>query len=143
MEFRFKSPMMECSDFSKIEGVVFFKGRKFLERFYVSGFFDCLSRKVKYLIGTKVNYSRKTRPVRREKDSILWNVQFTHSIIGDLNLNSILGSAEVARNLPSDIKKKFDIRPWYRYGKTIGSKILNYNKRLKNCGNLSYSVHEL
>ena len=137
----FRDCLMALSDtaFSSVEKMIGAKSRKFLEQFYASKSFDSLPRKIKYLIKAKVNFARKTGPVKREKDNIHWNVQFSHSIIGDMNLSSILGSAEVAGKLPSDIRKKFDIRPWYRYGKTIGSRILNYNKQLKNCGNLSYA----
>ena len=56
-----------------------------------------------------------------------------------MNLGSVLNSVDVSGNLPSDMKKKFAIRPWYKYSKTIGNKILNYKKQLKNCGNISYA----
>ena len=91
------------------------------------------------MISSKVNFARRIGPVKREKDNLLWNIQFSHAIIGDVNLGSVLSCAEVTRNLPTDLKGKFNVRPWFRYGKTIGSRILNYNKHLRNCGDLSYA----
>ena len=137
----FKESLLALSDadFPRIESEIDSKDRKFLEGFYTSRFFGSLNKKIKYLVASKVNFSRKTGPVKREKDSILWNVHFSHSIIGDMNLGSVLNSVPVSGNLPSDIKKKFAVRPWYRYGKTIGNRILNYNKQLKNCGAISYA----
>ena len=41
--------------------------------------------------------------------------------------------------MPAELKGKVDIRISYSFGKTIGSKILNYNKVLKAVGNLSYA----
>ena len=137
----FKGDLLALSlgDFSKVEALVNAKSRKFLERFATSQFLVTLPTKVVYIIRAKVDYFRKVKPKKREKENYLWKVQFSHKIIGDLNLNSILNSENVARRLPNDIKKKLGIRPWFRYGKTIGSKILNYNKHLKDCGTLSYA----
>ena len=78
-------------------------------------------------------------PVQKERESYLWKVQFSHKIIGDVNLGSVLNSADVAGKLPPSIRKKLNIRPWFSYCKTIGNKILNYNRQLKDCGALSYS----
>ena len=126
------------TNFSSVEREIYSKNRKFLEGFYTSRFFGPLPRRIRYLIAAKVNFSRKVGPVKKEMDSILWNVRFSHSIIGDMNLGSILNSVAVTGNLPSDIKRRFTIRPWYKYSKTIGNRILNYNKILKSCGNMSY-----
>ena len=126
------------TNFSRVE-VLINKGRKYLEGFYTSRFFEPLPKRIKYLLSSRVNFSRKVGPVKREVASILWNVQFSHAIISDMNLGSILNSAAVSHQMPADIKKKFAIQPWYSYGKTIGNRILNYNRQLKDCGNISYA----
>ena len=124
------------TDFSSVEKVIDSKSRTFLGQFYASKSFDSLPRKVKYLIKAKINFTRKTGPVKREKDNILCNVQFSHSIIGNMNLNSILCSAEVAGKLPSDIKKKFDIRQGWQQNffekKPILAGFFGLN-RIKSC----------
>ena len=126
-------------DFARVETLVNSKSRKFLERFSISHVFGTLPSKIAYIVRSKINYSRKVLPSRKEKESFLWKVQFSHKIIGDINLGSILGSAAVAEKLPSGIRKRLNIRPWFSYGRTIGGKILNYNKQLRDCGSLSYA----
>ena len=124
------------TNFSNVEKLINSKSRQFLERFHVSTFFGELPRRIKYMISSKVNFARRIGPVKREKDNLLWNIQFSHAIIGDVNLGSVLSCAEVKRNLPTDLKGKFNVRLWFRYGKTIGCGILNYNKHLRHCGDL-------
>ena len=65
------------TNFSRVEVLINTKGRKYLEGFYTSRFFEPLPKKIKYLLSSKVNFSRKVGPVKREVASILWNVQFS------------------------------------------------------------------
>ena len=62
-----------------------------------------------------------------------------HKIFGDINLGSILGTSEMRSALPLGLAGKFGVRLVFSYGRTVGSKILNYNNILKNTGDLSYT----
>ena len=125
-------------DLKSIECLVASKQRKFLQRFSVSSHFPSLDEKTKYFIHSRVNYLRKLKPRPKERECISWQVQFSHKIMGDINLNSIINYANVKKNLPANLKNKFRTRLIYKFGKTIGSKILNYNDVLRNTGNLQF-----
>ena len=56
-----------------------------------------------------------------------------------MNVGSIVNCLNVKKCLPPDFRNKMNIRIFYRFGKTIGGKILNYNDKLRNCGDLSYA----
>ena len=131
--------LFETGDLSVIGNRIHSTRRKFLERFVRCPYFSGLDSRVRYLITSKVNFSRKMGPVKREKEHITWNANFAHKIIGDVNLNSIIGSGTVRNLLPYNIRNKFDIRMFYNFGKSIGSKILNYNKVLRGTGLLNYN----
>ena len=67
-----------------------------------------------------------------------FNVDFLHQILNDVNINSVLGSSGVRGLLPKNLLDKFSIRIVYKFGKTIGSKILNYNEVLRGVGVVSH-----
>ena len=97
-----------------------------------------LSGKIQYLLKSRVNFSRKIKPGKRERENLSWNVQFAHKIMSDVNLNSIINHAGVKYHLPRSLRDNMDIRIIYKFGGTIGSKILNYNRILKQTGRLSF-----
>ena len=125
-------------DSSRIESFIRGKQRGFLERFIVSRFFADLNRTSAFLVKSCVDCFRKTKPVKKEVPCINWNLSFQHQILSDVNIRSVMRNADTCNSLPSTVKGKFDIKLIYKYGNTIGSKILNYNKVLKNIGTLTY-----
>ena len=58
--------------------------------------------------------------------------------MGDVNINSIINCQSVKSLLPMSIRGRFSAKIVYKFGKTIGGKILNYNQSLKNSGLSSY-----
>ena len=136
---RFKADLVSDMALSVVEKLIYSKQRVFLERFVSSPHFVDLDRKTRYLIRSRVDYHRKVRPAKKHIEQIQWTVDFSHKIMGDVNVNSIMGGLNVKRSLPASIRDKIDIKVFYRYGRTIGGKILNYNDNLRNCGDLSYA----
>ena len=67
-----------------------------------------------------------------------WSINFSHKIIDNINIDSILNNPRVVRSLPSDLKKKLKIRKIFKFDSPVSQKILNYNKILKSTGTLSY-----
>ena len=65
-------------------------------------------------------------------------MDFTHQIFNDVNIKSIIESVAVKSLLPRNLTDKFSIKLIFKFNKTIGSKILNYNEVLKGVGNVSY-----
>ena len=126
-------------DLSLVEGKILSTRRRVLERFVSSQQFSELSGKIQYLIKSRVNFSRKVKPGKREREVVSWGVQFAHKIMSDVNLNSIINHTGVKFHLPRGLRDKMDIHIVYKFGKTIGSKILNYNRILKQTGRLSYA----
>ena len=138
-DFRdFKDRLLSL-DGSDIESVLFCKQRKFLERFALSEHVICLYQKTVFLLRSRVSYFRKTRPSKKQVSSINWDLSFQHKILSDVNIRSVLNNAHTSNLLPSTLKGKFDINIIFKYCNTIGSKILNYNKVLKDVGLVSYN----
>ena len=121
-----------------IEARILSSKRKLLERFVTSTWFSTLDERVRYLIKSRVDFSRKMKPCKKERERISWNTRFTHQIFGDINLNSILNSRRVKSLLPDQLRRNTDIQIIFSFGKTIGKKVLNYNQILKNTGQMSY-----
>ena len=80
----------------------------------------------------------EVKPSKKEKPEISFNVDFLHQILNDVNIKSVLGSSGVRGLLPKNLLDKFSIRLVYKFGKTIGSKILNYNEVLRGVGVVSH-----
>ena len=131
--------LFEAIGLRGIEDKVFSTQRRYLERFFMSTHFSTLNENIRFVIKSRVDFLQKVKPSKSMRESVSWNAKFLHKIMGDVNLNSIINCSDVQKHLPSDIKEKVDIRLIYSFGKTIGSKILNYNKVLGNTGSLSYA----
>ena len=110
----------------------------FLERFVKSPHFNELNRGLCYLVSSCADYFRKLRPLRKSKPEIPLYIDFSHKILSDVNVNSILKDNAVSGLLPGNLSDKFTIKLVYKFGKTIGSKILDYNEVLKGADVASY-----
>ena len=123
---------------NKLETVIASKRRNFLEKFANSQIFKDLSREIRYLIENKVAFARKIGPTKKEVDLVTWKVNFSHKILEEINIQSLYNLKEVRQLLPTQLKTRRPFRKVFTYGRTIGSKILNYNKCLKEAGELTY-----
>ena len=126
------------SEVKCLESLILGKKRAFLEKFIVSREFQTVNNEIRHIIQNRVDFTRRTRPVRKDIEEISWKMKFSHKIIADVNLNSITNTREVKGALPNELQKRGKFRQVFSYGRTIGSKILNYNKALKEAGDLSY-----
>ena len=122
-----------------LEGTILGKKRIFLEKFAKSRFFGLLPREVQYILENRLDFTRKLRPSKKKIDSIMWKIDFSHKILDDVNIQSVFFMKEVNKLLPSQLQNKSITRPVFSYGRTIGSKILNYNKCLREAEDLSYA----
>ena len=111
----------------------------FLERFAKSPHFTELDRGLRYMVSSCVDYFRRLRPCKKSKPEIPLYIDFSHKILSDVNISAILRSNTVSGLLPGNLSDKFSIKLIYKYGKTIGSKILNYNEVLKGAEIASYN----
>ena len=126
------------SDKRQLETLILSKQRAFLERFIAMEHFATLPKEVRYFLKNRVSYSKKTKPVRKKEEPVIWKIGFTHKILEDLNLRAIYNMKDVRQLLPAEIRKKNVFKQVFSYNKTIGSKILNYNKVLKEVQDLTY-----
>ena len=138
VDFRNLLVSFDDSELGRIESLILSKQRRFLERFVSSHLSDGLDKRIVFLLRSRVDYSHRVRPTEKEVPSLNWSLDFQHKIFSDVNVRSILNSVGVKCLLPSTLQGKFDVKLVYKYGKTIGSKILNYNNVLKNKGTLFY-----
>ena len=122
----------------KIETLITSKSRKFLTRFITSHHHNQLNRKVKYLLKAQTNYIRKTKPQKIDITKTDWTIKFTHKILDDINIDSILRQPNLKFKLPQNIKNKVNIRKIFTFDKPTSSKILNYNKVLRSSNITSY-----
>ena len=122
----------------RIENFILSKSRLFLERFVKSSYFGDLSRGLRYLVSSCVDFFRKVRPVKKVRPEVPLYVDFSHQIFNDVNIKSIVGSAGVRELLPRNLVDKFSIKLIYKFSKNIGCKILNYNEVLKSVGTVNY-----
>ena len=123
----------------KVETLIFSKSRKFLKKFISSTYFNHLNTKLRYLLSTRLDFIRKVKPVKKELVPVDWSINFSHKIIDDINIESILNNPTLVKTLPSDLKNKLKIRKIFKFESPVSQKILNYNKILKSTGNLSHS----
>ena len=119
---------------ARMENFVLSKSRRFLSRFVRSVYFGEIGRGMSYLVSSCVEYFRKIRPRKTIRPEFSWPVGFSHKILSDVNVSSIIGSSVVKDQLPAGLKDKFSIKIVFKYGKTIGGKILNYNEVLRDSG---------
>ena len=123
----------------RIENFILSKSRLFLERFVRSSHFCELNRGLQFLVSSCVDFFRRVRPSRKLRPEISLHMDFSHQILNDVNIKSIIGSVAVKSLLPRGLADKFSIRVIFKFNKTIGSKILNYNEVLKAVGNVNYN----
>ena len=126
------------TDKTKLETLILSKQRAFLEKFVVSDHFSSLPKEVRYILENRVSYAKKIVPVKKKEEPIIWKIDFTHKILEDLNLRAIYNMKNVRQLLPAQIRGKNIFKQVFSYSKTIGSKILNYNKVLKEAQNWTY-----
>ena len=122
----------------KLETLISSKSRKFLTKFLASTHINGLNLKLQYLLRTRVDFIRKVKPARKEMVPIDWSIDFSHKIIDNINISSILNDPGIIRLLPQNLRKKINVRKIFKFENPVSSKILNYNKTLKSTGNLSY-----
>ena len=122
----------DCS--SRIENFILSKSRLFLERFVKSTYSGEIGHNLSYIVNSCVEFFRKPRPCKKDWPEMSCNIDFSHKILGDVNLPSIINSSNVKNSLPSCLRDQFHVRFVYKYGKTIGGKILNYNYILRDSG---------
>ena len=79
------------------------------------------------------------KPVGKELVPVDWSINFSHKIIDNINIESILNNPSLVKTLPSDLKNKLKIRKIFKFENQVSQKILNYNKILKSTGNISYN----
>ena len=120
------------------EKIITAKSRKFLTRFLTSHYSHRLNRKIRHLLETHINYNRKLKPQKKDLALVDWTVKFSHKIIDNINIDSILKQSELTSKLPQNLKNKLNIRKIFTFDKPTSSKILNYNKILRSTGTLSY-----
>ena len=137
-EFGRNLARLRDDNFSKIEAFIFSKQRAFLERFVRSGHFLNVGKRISYMLNSYVNFSRKVKPVKKELPDILFDIDFSHKIMEDVNVSAILNSSNVKASLPTSVRGHFNAKIVFKYGKTIGRKILNYNRSLKDSGVSTY-----
>ena len=121
VDFRNLLVSFDGSELGRIESLIQSKQRRFLEKFISSHLSDGLDRRVLFLLRSRVDYSHRVRPTKKEVPSLNWSLDFQHKIFSDVNVRSILNSVGVKCLLPSALKGKFDVKLVYKYGKTIGS----------------------
>ena len=131
-DFRNEVLSLAESQLCKLECLIRSKSRVFLERFVNSVYFNGIGKKVSFLIKSFVDFFRKVKPVRNKIPDIQCNVDFSHKIFDDININSIFNNKNVKNLLPSSLRGRFRLKIVYRFGKTIGGKILNYNNVLRD-----------
>ena len=122
----------------RMENFILSKPRVVLERFVKSLHFSELDHGLRYMVSSCADYFRKLRPLKKSKPEIPLYIDFSHKILSDVNVNSILRNNAVNGLLPGNLSDKFTVKLVYKFGKTIGSKILNYNEVLKGAGVASY-----
>ena len=126
------------SDSSKLESLIMSKSRKFLTRFLTSPISSRLSKKVRYHIEARVNFVRKVKPVKKEVNPVDWVLDYSHKIFDKININSLIKDPNLSKLLPNSIKKSLKIRKIFKFRKPDSCRILNYNRVLRDAGNLSY-----
>ena len=121
-----------------LEGVILKKKRIFLEKFVKSRFFSLLPKEICYILENRLDFTKKLRPSKKKIDSITWKLDFSHKVLDEVNIQSVFFTKEINKLLPNQLQNKNITRPVFSYGRTIGSKILNYNKCLREAQDLSY-----
>ena len=133
----FKQELIDaaCVD---VERIIARRTRAFLEKFSDGRLFGELTKEIRCLIENKVAYARKIRPAKKKIDKITWKVDFSHKILEEVNIQSLYGLGEMRQLLPTQLRNGVPFRKVFLFGKTLGSRVLNYNKCLKEAGEMTY-----
>ena len=109
------------------------KTRKFLNKCSMLEEFNLLSLDKQRLMMDWMGYTQPVENLFKAKEPKLYfEVSFKHKIIQKLNLRRIMCEQDVVNLIPSDFKYRSTPKLYFKYGKNIGSKILNYNPVLKS-----------
>ena len=120
-----------------LESFIQTKSRKFLTRFLTSPISSRLSKKLRYHIETRVNFVRKVKPVKKEVIPVDWVLDYSHKILSNINISSLINDPFLSRLLPNGLKS-LKIRKIFKFRKPESCRILNYNKVLRDAGSLSF-----
>jgi len=123
-----------------VESFICSKPRNFISRFVNSAHLNTLGRPLVYILANLKAYFTKAGLTSAKPDRIRWQVQLSHKIIDDINLGRIMNLKEVKGTIPVELKGTDNPQIVYKFSKTVGSKVLNYNNILKNTGTLSYQA---
>ena len=139
---RFRQEMTERwdSEPGKIESFICSKPRNFVNRFVSSAHLGTLSKPLVYILTNLGAYFTKARLTSTKTDRIRWQVQLTHKIIDEVNLNRIMNLREVKGTIPGELRGVDNPQIVYKFSKTVGARVLNYNNVLKNMGALNYQA---
>ena len=102
-----------------LESMIMRKKKVFLEKFVKSCYFQSLTKEIRYILDNRVEYARKLRPVKKEVDTVMWKIDFSHKILDEIDINSSFFTREVNQLLPSQLQNKKLARQVFSYGKTI------------------------
>lgn len=125
-----------------IESIVVSQQRSFLKKFIATSHFIKLKQAVRYIIKRRFEYVLKDRPVKKVRDQQICKIDFIHKIIEDINFPAILRTKKLADLLPPGVDRKTDFRIIYKCVKPACSKVLNYNKTLRELKEMSFDEIE-
>ena len=94
---------------------------------------------LQFLVGSCMRFRCRVFPCKKVLPELVCGIDFGHKILSDVNIPSIVNSNFVKNMLPAGIRNKFSVKFVYKFGKTIGGKLLNYNQVLKNAGVSDYN----
>ena len=113
---------LSCDCTVRLENYILRKSGKFLDRFVKSAYFCNMRRDLRFLVLSCTGFHRRMLPCKKELPELVCNVPFSHKILSDVNVPSIVNSSYVKNWLPPNIRNNFSIRFVFKYGKTIGGK---------------------
>ena len=113
----FKQELIDAVN-TNVEQIIARRARAFLEKFTDSRPFKELRKEIRCLIENKVAYARKIRPEKKEIDKITWKVDFSHKILGEVNIQSLYGLREMKELLPTQLRNSVPFRKVFIFGKT-------------------------
>jgi hypothetical protein len=105
------------------------KSRKFLKRCCSLAEFAEFSEGKRKLVTDWIQYTSQTDQNTRKKEKKLYfGVEFLHKTVQRINIRRIFGEKAVKDLIPKGSVYSSQPLFYYKYGKNIGQKILNYNK---------------
>ena len=137
-EFRDNLASTFITNKRKIESIILSKKQIFIVKFIKNQLFNTLVHEIKYMLCSRVAFASKASSIKKKTDAVIWKLDFAHKIIEDVNINALCNAKGIKQLLPAQLRGKNVIKHVFCYGRTVGSKILNYNKVLKDAESLSY-----